>query len=138
MSQQYEEPAPISGDTINFQELNGSLILVAVQEALDHVPNANTKPGEKSPAVRADVDVLDGPQGNTHLANTLVFPKVLRAQLARSVGKTVLGRLGQGQAKTGQSAPWELMPPTAADKAVADQFIIRRQQGQVGQPEPPF
>jgi hypothetical protein len=132
---QFEDPAAITGDTINYQELNGLLLLITALEALDHVPTSMTAPGEKSPAVRADVVILDGPRAGTKLENTLVFPKVFRAQLSRSIGKMVLGRLGQGQAKASQSPPWVLNPPTEAEKATADQYLAR---GSVTNAEPPF
>jgi hypothetical protein len=48
---------------------------------------------------------------------------VLCSQLAPSAGgKPVLGRLGRGTAKPGQSAPWMLTAPTEADIAVAQKF----------------
>ena len=48
----------------------------------------------------------------------LVFPRVLQSQLKPKVGQMVLGRLGQGTAKPGQSAPWMLTEPTDADRTV--------------------
>lgn len=138
MSQhQYEDAA--QSDTINYQELRGSLLLVSVLEALDHVPTVMTPPGEKSPAVRADVTILDGPKAGTTLVNTLVFPKVLQGRLRPRVGKLILGRLGQGEAKVGQTAPWVLDPPTDADRAVADRWLAHPQgSGSHTEPEPPF
>ena len=138
MTQQFEDPAPATSSPVPLQELNGALLLILVVAYEDHVPTVMTQPGEKSPAVRADVTVLDGPQAGKVYDNTLIFPKVFLRQLARSVGKTVLGRLGQGPAKAGQSAPWILNAATDADKAAAAQFLARQSSGNLAQAEPPF
>ena len=61
-------------------------------------------------------------KGSEYVA-AFIFPKVLCSQLAPSVGgKPVLGRLGRGTAKPGQSAPWMLTAPTEGDIAVAQKF----------------
>jgi hypothetical protein len=52
-----------------------------------------------------------------------VFPKVLASQLRSSVGGKVIGRLGQGIAKPGQSAPWTLNAATDADKETGRKYL---------------
>ena len=55
--------------------------------------------------------------------DTLVFPKLLQSQLRSQIGKKVLGRLGQGSAKPGQSAPWLLNEASADDIAKAEAWV---------------
>ena len=134
---QFEDPAPASSSPLPLQEVNGALLMIDCLAYEDHIPTVNTKPGEKSPAIRADVVVLDGRHADENFPNTLIFPKIFLRQLTRSIGKRVLGRLGQGTAKPGQSAPWLLNNPTEADKATAAQYLARHEPGLV-EAEPPF
>jgi len=110
---------PSSGDFLDFDELNGSLLLFTV---LEEQKGINTTFGAKD-AIIADVVVLDGDQAGTMYEDSMVFPLVLRAQLKRSIGEMVLGRLTTGTAKPGQKAPWTLTAATDADKAVATAFV---------------
>jgi len=125
---------------LDLQGLRGSLLLLKVLFLEDHIPTVHTKPGEKSPAIRADVTVLDGPQAGKEYPDTLIFPKVLQSQLRSRIGQLVLGRLGQGQAKPGQTAPWKLDPATHADEQAAESWL-RNKTPAMSQPassEPPF
>lgn len=131
MTQFAEPSAPGTG--ISFKDYLGALLLIDVLGVEDHVPTVHSKPGEKSPAVRADVTILDGTSAGESFADTLIFPKVLQSQLKKQVGQKVLGRLSQGQAKPGQSAPWVIDAPTDADKAAATAFLNR-----TVAPAPPF
>lgn len=69
--------------------------------------------------------VLDGEhKGEVH-DDVLIFPRVLQSQLAAAVGAAdpaVVGRLGQGTAKPGKSAPWLLAEPTPDDLATAAKY----------------
>ena len=56
------------------------------------------------------------------IRDTLIFPRILVSSLKPNVGKVVLGRLGKGVAKPGQSAPWTLSAPTEDDIAVARKY----------------
>lgn len=114
---------PASPSSIDYNQLKGSLLLFEVIGLEDHIPTSVTKPGEKSPAVRVTLSILDGPQAGTIMDDSLVFPKVLQGQLRSRVGQLVLGRLGLGQAKVGQSAPWKLDPANDADKRRAEEFV---------------
>lgn len=78
-------------------------------------------------AVETTVDVIDGAKkGETHSA-VRVFQRALIGQLRPKIGsgRMVLGRLGRGQAKAGQSAPWVLLDPTDADKQAARDHLAR-------------
>jgi len=111
--------SPASATGIDWSDLNGSLLTVAVVEI---VKDINTSFGTTD-AVRATVTVIDGDKAGDTYPDTLVFPKVLQSQLSPLVGQTVLGRLGQGQAKPGQSAPWILAEPTPQDQATAAKWV---------------
>lgn len=122
------------GDLIDFNLMIGALLVVEVVELIPHIATVNTKAGEMTPAVRADVYVLDGPHGGEEYMDTLIFPKVMQSQLRRHVGSKVLGRVGQGQGKAGQSAPWTLIEATPADTAQAMAWLERQRQGSFAAP----
>ena len=117
-----EFSAPSSASGIKWDELKGSLLLITVNEFR---PEVRTMHGDQ-PAVSADVVALDGDAEGATYADTLVFPKVLISQLkARAGGGKVLGRLGKGTAKPGQSAPWMLSEATEDDKTKARAYISK-------------
>jgi hypothetical protein len=118
MSNAYESPGAPGGDKLPLGDLEGALIRVDVVEALTGV---TTSFGVSDP-IRCNVAALDGALKAQTWDDTLVFPKVLASQLRGSVGKVVLGRLGRGTAKPGQSAPWLLSAPTGEDIAVAQKY----------------
>jgi hypothetical protein len=113
--------APASSEGIQWADLKGSLLMFDVHEV---IPEMDTQFGTSS-AVRATVTVLDGEKAGEVVTDTLVFPKVLQSQIKSRVGGKVLGRLGQGEAKKGQSAPWKLSEATEADKTVARAHIAK-------------
>lgn len=119
----FEDPA--TATPMPYNDLSGSLLLFDVLSFEDNVPTKFSEPGEKSPAIRADVLVIDGPQAGTRLTEVLVFPKMLQAQLRPRVGKKVLGRLGQGAAQAGKNPPWELNPATMEDRSKAEALLAR-------------
>lgn len=133
----YDAPAPPTSTPVDYNAVNGALLLIKVISLEPHVPTVNTKPGEQSPAIRADVTVLDGLKRGEVYTDTLIFPKVLQGQLRRSIGRSVLGRLGQGLPKPGQSAPWQLNEATPADMQAADAFLATKASGisSVGAPD---
>jgi hypothetical protein len=133
---QFAAPAEPSG--ISYTDLNGALLLVKVHAVEADVPTAFSKPGQANPAVRADLTVLDGLQAGEQYEDALIFPKVLQGQLKSRIGQLVLGRLGQGQAKPGQSAPWRLDAATSADEAVADAHLRKVAAPAGSSAEPPF
>jgi hypothetical protein len=117
MSDPFEDP--VTATPLPYSELQGALLLFRVLSYEEHVPTSFTVAGEKSPAIRANVTALDGSHAGENYIEVLVFPKKLQAQLRARVGKMVLGRLGQGEARKGQNAPWELIAATPQDKALA-------------------
>jgi len=114
---QFATPASSAG--IEWSSLNGCLLVV---EPTEVVKDIATNFG-LTDAVRATVTVIDGAKGGQKYSDTLVFPKVLQSQLSSRINQKVLGRLGQGQAKPGQSAPWMLNPGTPEDEQKAVGFL---------------
>jgi hypothetical protein len=129
----FEAPAAPSAG-LNYTELNGSLLLITVNSVEE---NFSTQFGIK-PAVRADVVVLDGKEAGTEEPDTMILPKVLVNQLRPKIGSTVLGRLSQGKAKSGQKAPWLLDPPTADDMKIAELWSGDGGSDQAEAEKPPF
>ena len=117
----FADPSSTSG--IQWDDYKGSLLLFKVhgQEV-----GIKTQYGETN-AVRADVIVLDGEHEGAEFTETYVFPKVLQGQLKPRIGQMVLGRLGQGHKKPGQSPPWTLAPATDADKRVGTAYLEKNE-----------
>jgi hypothetical protein len=115
----FATPATATG--IDWNDANGSLLLI---EPLSIEVAVKTSLGEKD-AVRANIAVLDGKLGGETFSDVLIFPRVLQGQVRSRIGQKVLGRLGQGVAKAGQSAPWMLSEATEADTQLGMQWIAR-------------
>jgi hypothetical protein len=109
---------PGSTTSLPLDELEGSLLLLEVHEQIDEI---QTTFGPAQP-IRADVHALDGPHKGGEYVDALIFPRVLIGQLRGSIGSRVLGRLGKGVPKAGQSAPWRLELATAADRAIGERW----------------
>lgn len=112
-------PPGKGGDKLPLDELTGALLLFTVKSVETGIQTAY---GE-SDAIKTDVAALDGTHKADTWNDTLIFPRVLRSQLSGSVGGMVLGRLGRGTAKPGQSAPWVLADPTDDDKDTARKYL---------------
>lgn len=117
-SDPFVDPAK-GGDKLPLADLKGSLLLFTVHSVETGI---QTTFGE-SDAVKCDVAALDGPNKAETWEGTLIFPRVLQSALRPAVGKMVLGRLGQGQAKPGQSAPWVLEDPTDDDRETGRKYL---------------
>lgn len=114
---------PSQGDQVKIAELVGSLVLVYVREFREAVTTAFGA----SDAIAADVHVLDGPSAGETFSNTLIFQKALIGSLRGAIGgDPVLGRVGQGTAKPGQSPPYVLQPYTDTDAALATAWITAK------------
>lgn len=124
--------APSSG--IKWENHKGALIIV---EPLSFESGIQTSFGVAD-AVKANVVVIDGPGAGEKYDETLVFPKLLAAQLKNQIGQRVLGRLGQGTAKPGQSAPWILSEASADDIAKAEAWVAQQAKGAVTSAAAPF
>lgn len=119
--------APGTASGIDWKALNGSLLLIKPHSVEEGIKTVH---GDSS-AVRADVYVLDGEEKGEEYKDTLIFPRVLQGQLRSRIGQNVLGRLGQGAQKPGQSPPWLLSEATAADHEVGVAYLS----GQMSTPD---
>lgn len=119
---------------IVWADLAGSLLVV---EPFSVEHDIQTGMGPKD-AVRAAVHVLDGPHAGEEYPDALIFPRAMQGQLGRQLGAKVLGRLGQGVAKPGQSAPWVLEYATAEDEKVALTWMAAQSGGRDDDMEAPF
>lgn len=124
------------GDFLPLDDLLGALLLFDVHEQLGEI---NTSFGPATP-IRTDVFVLDGPLKASEYIDALIFPRKLQVQLRGSIGSKVIGRLGRGVAKPGQSPPWELNIATEADKVIGQRFLTYAAQRApaMADPEEPF
>jgi hypothetical protein len=113
--------APSTGAKLT--DFDGQLLLIQPETEQKAIPTA-FGPAD---AIEANVIVLDG-QNTGENPGVLIFQKALQGQLRTKVGtgRYVLGRLGRGQAKAGQSAPWILTDPTEADKNLARTYLNNR------------
>jgi hypothetical protein len=126
----YTPPAPPSSG-VDLNPLLGSLLLITVH---DMKRNIQTVHG-LSDAARVDLVVLDGEHKKTEHTDVLIFPRVMRGQLEKSVGQTILARLSQGNKKPGQNAPWLLIAGDEKDAETARKYEDWKRT-QVPAPEP--
>lgn len=121
MTDGFDQPA---SEFFKAADYNGHLILC---ENIGPRYTTNTSYGETD-AINADVTVLTHPEGPKTFTNTAVFGAAMVGTLSRSnPGRPVLGRIGQGTAKTGQSAPWVLNGfDPATDGAFAQSWVDQR------------
>lgn len=129
----FEIPTPANGDEFKPAEHKGALLLIDV---IEHCDTMTTEFGEARP-IRCNVAVLDGEHKGNTADDTLLFGVALINLLKGKVGKKVLGRLGQGVAKPGRSAPWLLAEPTEDDKVTARKYLSFIAE-QTPKPEMPF
>ena len=132
MSQFAAPAAP--GEGVNWQALKGHLLLIQPQGIETDIPTVHGA----ATAVRANITVLDGPDAGTTTEDALIFPRVMQGQVKSRIGQLVLGRLTQGVAKPGQTAPWLLAEATQDDIAVADAHMRKAAQPQVQSAQAPF
>lgn len=118
---EFVSAAPPSGG-ITWADHKGSLLII---EPINVETGIQTAFGTAD-AVKANVHVLTGPDTSEDYPDCLVFPKLLASQLKGQIGKKVVGRLGQGAAKSGQSAPWVLEQSTPEDIEKAKAFLANR------------
>lgn len=116
---------PASGSKFRPADYQGKLLLVWPTE---HRTGIKTDYGD-SDAIAARVVVLDGDNGYEEHDNVLFFQSALIGTLKPSVGnsKPVLGRLGRGTSKPGQSAPFILTPFTEEDAQAARAYFAQDQ-----------
>ncbi len=114
----FSSPAE-GGDRLPLDDVEGSLLLFTVHGVEKDI---QTQYGT-SDAVKCDVAALDGDHKAETWDGALIFPRVLQSQLSPRVGGMVLGRLGKGTAKPGQSAPWTLADPTDDDRETGRKYL---------------
>lgn len=117
MTEQYASPSA-PGDSIDWKQINGSLLLIQPLAIETNIPTVHGP----ATAVRASVTVVDGPRAGEVHEDALIFPRVLQGQVRSKIGAKVLGRLGQGVAKPGQTAPWMLQEATPQDIETANRM----------------
>ncbi len=100
-----------SSTGIEWTDVNGEAIIIWPLAVEKDIPTVH---GD-SDAVRANVAVLTGERAGTTYNDILIFPRVLQSQTKSKVGEMLLHRLGQGEAKKGQSAPWILVDRKPGD-----------------------
>lgn len=96
-----------NGDMLTQADVLGHTMVVAPTEFIEHIPTKNTKPGEKSPAIRVNVVDFADPQAPVVYRGVLWFG-VISNNLRRQVGSFLAGRMAQGAASPGRNAPWQL------------------------------
>lgn len=111
--------SPATANGIKWNDVHKSLVIVDV---LSLEKDLNTAFGT-SDAVRANIAVIDGEQKGETYEDCLIFPKGLQSQLKSKIGQKVIGRVTQGQAKAGQSAPWLLAEATEADRKAGMNYL---------------
>src|SRR4051812_7637009 len=96
----------MAGDQLNPVDINLHTLVVIPVEYRDHVPTKFTKPDEKSPAIVCNVADLSAEGGVPVIYRGVMWFNVLLYNgLRRQIGQTILGRMVQGQATGGNSAP---------------------------------
>jgi hypothetical protein len=118
---EFVSAAPPSGG-ITWADHKGKLLIA---EPLTFEAGINTAFGTAD-AVKANIHVLTGPDEAEDYPEALVFPKLLASQLKGHIGSKVVGRLGQGAAKPGQSAPWLLEEASADDLEKAKAWLEKQ------------
>ncbi|WP_214322062.1 hypothetical protein [Nonomuraea sediminis] len=121
MTDAFDAPASASG--VKITDYEGQLLLLTPQVVEKDIPTAYG-PAE---ATTVKLAVLDGNDAGLEFEGVKIFQKALQGQLRAKVGtgRMVLGRLGRGTAKAGQSAPWLLADPTEGDKQTARTFLAK-------------
>ena len=116
-------------DSVKPADLLGHLLLVTPLEFKESITTAF---GESS-AIAVDLVDLDT---NEVYNDVLFFGRGLIANLKSNIGAQVLGRMAQGIARPGQSAPWILESATDADTQKAVAYVTAQATGNIATPAP--
>lgn len=133
MSYNIQQPAiPNADDKWTAAEHNGHLLLFFPTEIRRGIKTSN---GDADAVACSRVVNL---QTGKILHNTLIFGTALVPNIGGGAPDgIVLGRLGQGEGKPGQSKPWILLPHDEAELRMAQDWLARDAQGQLTQPSAP-
>jgi hypothetical protein len=99
---------------------------------LEFKESITTAFGESS-AIAVDLVDLDTTE---EFHDVLFFGRGLIANLKSNIGAQVLGRMAQGIARPGQSAPWVLEAATDADTQKAIAHVQAKATGNIASPAP--
>jgi hypothetical protein len=127
----FTSPSAGGGTVLKPADIEGHLLVV---EPMEYITNMTTSMGE-SDAV--SVTVHDINTEETH-ENVLWFSRYLVHSLKDRVGQRVLGVMGKGEAKPGQTAPWKLIDAHLEPKAVeaATKYLTGQVATELTTPEP--
>lgn len=133
MGYNIQQPAvPNADDKWTAAEHIGNLLLFFPTEVRRGIKTSN---GDSDAVSCARVVNLD--TGRV-LHNTLIFGTALVPNIGGGAPDgVVLGRLGQGEGKPGQSKPWILLPHDETELHRAQDWLARDAQGQLTQPTAP-
>lgn len=133
MGYNIQQPAvPNADDKWTAAEHNGNLLLFFPTEVRRGIKTSN---GDADAVSCSRVVNLD--TGRV-LHNTLIFGTALVPNIGGGAPDgVVLGRLGQGEGKPGQSKPWILLPHDEQELHRAQDWLARDAQGQLTQPSAP-
>lgn len=111
-----------AGSYVAIKDLLGELVLFTPTEYIEEV---KTDYGVKD-AVMSDLVVLS--RGCEEFRDSMIFQGSLIGALKRKIGtgRKLLGRIGKGEAKKGQSAPFILEAPSAEDQQIARDYLAGR------------
>jgi hypothetical protein len=114
---------PASRTDVRITDFEGNLLLVKPLQVDKDIP---TVFGDAN-ATTCDLIVLDGEHAGEQHKGLMLFQKALQAQLADRVGsgRMLLGRLGKGVAKPGQSPPWLFTDPTEEERGMARAWVAK-------------
>lgn len=109
-----------AGTYVAIKDLMGELVLFTPTEYLEEVA---TSFGDTD-AVLTDLVVLSQP-GTPEYTDVMIFQGALIGQLKRKIpnGRKLLGVVSLGEAKKGQSAPYQLAAPTDEQKQAARNYL---------------
>lgn len=133
MGYNIQQPAiPNADDKWTAAEHNGNLLLFFPTEVRRGIKTSN---GDADAVSCSRVVNLD--TGRV-LHNTLIFGTALVPNIGGGAPDgVVLGRLGQGEGKPGQSKPWILLPHDEQELFRAQDWLAKDAQGQLTQPTAP-
>lgn len=104
------------------EDFLGKLLVI---EPLEFEKDVKTQFG-LADAVRCNAYVVRSADGSKYEAfeDTLIFARAMVRVLRRDIGKIVVGRLAQGDAKKGQDPPWLLDSPSERDLQAATGLVM--------------
>lgn len=100
------------GDMLSQADCLNHTMIVAPTEFIEHIQTVNTKPGEKSPAIRVNVADFSADPHNPTIYRGVLWFGVISGALRRQIGSFIACRMGQGAASPGRNAPWQLIDIT--------------------------